>query len=67
MITTISVLAYCLVGLIFHIGIYKCWKEDEDPEMKKFNDYFIQFALLGSSLLWPVLVLVAVVQKFKNG
>ncbi len=66
MLTTILILAYCLVGLIFHVGIYKCWKEDEDPEMKKFSPIFIQIALLGSALLWPVLVVVAIIQKFNE-
>lgn len=66
MITTILILAYCLVGLIFHIGIYNEWKKDTDPEMAKLSPIFIQIALVGSALLWPILVLVVVVQKIKE-
>ena len=66
MITNILIGLYFVIAFIFHIGIYKCWREDEDPKMKKFSPIFIQIALLGSALLWPILVVVAVVQKIKE-
>lgn len=66
MITNILIGLYFVIAFIFHIGIYKCWKEDEDPEMAKFSPIFIQIALLGSALLWPVLLLIVVIHKIKE-
>jgi formate-dependent nitrite reductase membrane component NrfD len=66
MLTNILIGLYFIIAFIFHPGIYNEWKKDTDPDMARFSPIFIQIALVGSALLWPVLVLVVVVQKIKE-
>lgn len=65
-VTNILIGLYFVIAFIFHLGIYNEWKKDTDPEMKKFNPIFIQIALVGSALLWPVLIVVAIYKPFKK-
>lgn len=66
MLTNILISLYFVIAFIFHLGIYKEYKKDNDPEMKNFNPIFVQIALLGSAICWPLLVAVAIYQKIKE-
>ena len=66
MITTILILAYCLVGLIFTHGITKEYRQDTSNELNDFSPMFVKICILGASLLWPLLVAVAAYETYKG-
>lgn len=66
MITTISILAYCIIGAIFSHGITKEYKNDTTNELNNFSPTFVKISIVGVSLLWPMLVGVAIYQKLKE-
>ena len=66
MITTILVVAYCLVGLIFTHGITKEYRQDTSNELNDFSPMFVKICILGASLLWPLLVAVTAYKTYKD-
>lgn len=66
MLTTVLILAYCLVGLIFTHGITKEYKQDTSGELNDFSPTFVKVCIVGAALLWPVLIIVAVYKIFKE-
>ena len=66
MITTILVVAYCLVGLIFTHGITKEYRQDTSNELNDFSPMFIKVCIFAVSLLWPLLIAVAAYKTYKE-
>ena len=66
MITTILILAYCLVGLIFTHGITKEYRQDTSNELNDFSPTFVKICIIGASLLWPILIVVAAYKTYKE-
>lgn len=66
MITTILILAYCLVGLIFTHGITKEYRQDTSNELNDFNPTFVKVCIIGASLLWPILIAAAAYKTYKE-
>lgn len=66
MITTILILAYCVVGAIFTWGITKEWQNDKSGELNYFSPVFVKVCIVGASLIWPVLLVIAAYKIFKE-
>jgi hypothetical protein len=66
MITTILVVAYCLVGLIFTHGITKEYRQDTSNELNDFSPTFVKVCIIGASLLWPLLVALTAYKTYKE-
>lgn len=67
MLTTILVIAYCIIGAIFSYGITKEWQNDKSGELNYFSPTFVKVCIVGASLIWPVLVVIAIYKTFKEG
>ncbi len=65
-ITTILVIAYCIVGAIFSYGITKEYKQDETNELNSFSPTFVKTCIVCVSLLWPVLIAVGLYKTLKE-
>jgi hypothetical protein len=66
MITTILVVAYCIIGAIFTHGITKEYRQDTSNELNDFSPMFVKICILGASLLWPLLVAVTAYKTYKD-
>ena len=66
MVTTILVVAYCIIGGIFTHGITKEDRQDTSHELNDFSPTFVKICILGASLLWPLLIAVAAYEIYKE-
>jgi hypothetical protein len=66
MITTILVVAYCIIGVIFTHGITKECRQDTSNELNDFSPMFVKVSIIGASLLWPLLIAVAAYKTYKG-
>ena len=62
----ILILAYCVIGAIFSHGITKEYRQDQSNDLNEFSPTFVKVCIVGSSILWPLLVITAIYQKIKE-
>lgn len=65
MITTLVIL-YCIIGAIFTWGITKEWRNDTSNELSEFSPEFVYACIVAASMIWPVLVIIAIFKTFKE-
>ena len=66
MITTVLIIAYCIIGAIFSHGITKEYRQDQSNDLNEFNPIFVKVSIVAASLCWPLLVAAAIYQKIKE-
>lgn len=66
MITTSLVILYCIIGAIFTWGITKEWRNDTSNELNDFSPEFVYACIVAASMIWPVLVIIAIFKTFKE-
>ncbi len=66
MITTSLVILYCIIGAIFTWGITEEYKKDTSNDLDSFSPAFVKVCIVMASLGWPLLVVVAIWQKYKE-
>lgn len=66
MITTVLIIAYCIIGAIFSYGITEEYRQDKSNDLDEFSPMFVKVSIAAASLCWPLLVVAAIYQKVKE-
>jgi len=66
MITTVLIIAYCIIGAIFSHGITKEYRQDQSNDLNEFSPTFVKICIVGASLLWPILIAMAAYKTYKE-
>ena len=64
-ITTLITL-YCIIGFIFHLGIWKEYKNDLSGELDSFSPGFVKLMVVSVAILWPLMVGYHLYLQIKN-
>ena len=66
MTTTILVICYCIIGFIFHSGVYAEYQKDKSDDLKDFSASFVKLCIVAVSLCWPLMLVTSLIQKIKE-
>ena len=63
---TILIILYCIIGLVFHLGIWKEYKNDLSEELDSFSPGFVKLMIISVAILWPLMVMYHFYLQFKD-
>lgn len=61
---TILIIAYCVIGYFFHVGILSEYAKDKSDDLKDIPEWLIKTCFILCAIFWPVVILYAVIESY---